>query len=75
MARQKDEAAPVCGWSRPNCENEAVTSVHLDAGTETCSECGAEKTNRAEFKLCQEHMDVYAESGDVTMLLLSAKEA
>lgn len=73
MARQSD--APVCGWSRPNCTETAVASVQLDAGTETCSECGTEKTNRAEFKLCQEHYDQYTKGGDVTMLLLSAKEA
>lgn len=83
MARQTASAATdtdegtqaTCGWSRPNCEKDAVSSVSLDAGEETCSECGAVRTNRAEFKLCQEHLDQYSESGDVTMLLLSAKEA
>jgi hypothetical protein len=47
----------------------------MDAGEETCDACGHTATNRAEFRLCQDHLDQYQESGDVTMLLLSAKEA
>lgn len=64
---------PTCGWS--GCSEEPVAEVALDRGSETCKECGAEKTHRAVFKLCEEHNDQYTESGDVTMLLLSAKEA
>lgn len=73
-AATDEEALGTCGWSRPNCENDAVAVVHLDAGEETCESCGSVTTNRAEFRLCQEHHDKYADSGDVTMLLLSAKE-
>lgn len=86
MARQTAKAARraaapeegdlgTCGWSRPDCGNDAVTTVQLDAGEEICDACGHAQTHRAEFRLCQEHADQYTESGDVTMLLLSAKEA
>lgn len=74
-ATAEGESLGTCGWSRPQCENDAVASVHMDAGEETCDKCGNTSTNRAEFRLCQDHLDQYQESGDVTMLLLSAKEA
>lgn len=62
-----------CGWR--GCENEASSEVHLDAGSTKCKECGTEITERRTFKLCEEHNDQYTESGEVTLLLLSAKEA
>lgn len=67
------QAKNPCGWQ--DCKRSATTEVHLDAGSSTCSECGQDITNRRTFKLCDEHMDEYGASGDVTMLLLSAKEA
>lgn len=65
--------APTCGWN--DCSEEAVAEVALDRGSKVCSECGSEITERATFRLCVEHNDKYSQSGDVTMLLLSAKEA
>jgi len=62
-----------CGWK--GCSNEATAEVHLDAGSTTCSECGQETTDRRTYRLCDEHNEQYSASGDVTLLLLSAKEA
>lgn len=66
-------AAPVCGWT--DCTKAPVAEIALDRGSTTCATCGNEKTDRAVFKLCDEHNQQYMDSGDVTLLLLSAKAA
>ena len=71
MARQKADT-PTCGWR--DCDNPAVTQVSLDRGSHVCGECGTEITERAHYRLCEDHSDQYTASGDVTLLLLSAKE-
>lgn len=62
-----------CGWQ--GCNRSATSEVNLDGGSSTCPECGQEVTNRRVYKLCDEHMEQYADTGDVTTLLLQAKEA
>ena len=68
-----EKASATCGWK--DCNEEAVSELALDRGSKVCEACGTEITERAVFKLCEEHNDQYTESGDVTLLLLSAKEA
>lgn len=62
-----------CGWK--DCENEGTNEIHLDAGSTTCKECGTEITDRRLYRLCDDHKADYQGSGDVTLLLLFAKEA
>lgn len=62
-----------CGWK--GCTEEASTEVLLDAGASTCETCGQDITERRTYKLCKEHSKQYTDSADVTLLLLSAKEA
>jgi hypothetical protein len=59
-----------CCWT--DCSNEAVTMLEMDAGQTTCQTCGAVKTNKTGYPLCQEHIDLYRENPDNALVMANA---